>query len=567
MKKRAKAAPARAGKSAARTGGKKRARATSPAALRRLRERLRETEETLDALRTGTLDAIVVDGPRGRQIYSLAGAEQPYRVYVEQMQEGAVTVAADGVILYCNRRFAEMIGRPLERVISSALGDLLPGGTWAELAGAFAGNGAVKHESLLRAADGRERPVRLTGSRLPSEESAVMCLMVTDLTEQKEQRDLQLAKEVAEKANFAKDAFLAALSHELRTPLTPVLMAVEALEKDPSFPAVFRRQFSMIRRNVELEARLIDDLLDLTRIARGKLELVAAPLDLRAVVDLTLDICRPEIEARRQILDLSLDALQTQTTGDAVRLQQALWNLIRNASKFTSPHGRIRVSTANPAPDRFRLEVQDSGIGFAAETAQRLFTAFEQGGRQITRRFGGLGLGLAITRSIVEGHGGTVQASSPGLGQGATFAVELPLHPVPLAERAPAGRPPAPAAGRALKLLFVEDHADTRLSLQLLLAHQGHEVLAVGSAEEALEAAAGERFDAVLSDLGLPDRSGLELMRELRDRFGLTGVAMSGYGMEEDVAKSRAAGFSQHLTKPIGLEQLRRVLRELGAAP
>ena len=534
--------------------------------LRLLQQQLQEAQETLEAIRTGEVDAVVVTGAKGSKVYSLAGAEQPYRVYVEQMKEGAVTVSAEGVILYCNSRFAEMIGQPLERVISSALLHYLSSESWIELAKVFQDdNCGVKHEADLHCIGHRVLPVNLTASRLPLEGQDVMCLVVTDLTMQKEQGELQLAKELAEKANVAKDAFLAALGHELRTPLTPVLLAVGALENDRNFPAALRQQFSMMRRNVELEARLIDDLLDLTRIARGKLELQTGDVDFRDVLTLAIDICRPESEAKRQRLEVKIDAAETKTVGDAVRLQQAIWNLIRNASKFTPPSGTITVHMSNPAAGALALTVKDNGVGFDPRSAPKLFDAFEQGGKHITRRFGGLGLGLAITKSIVDAHGGRVWAISAGSDRGATFTLELPLTPG-TAREFPNGNGTAatPEKDHGMRILFVEDHRDTRLSMEMLLRRQNHTVSSASTAQEALDLAAREKFDVVLSDLGLPDMSGIDLMRMLRDRFGLRGVALTGFGMEEDVARSREAGFTHHITKPLRLDQLRRVLRDFG---
>lgn len=532
--------------------------------LQRLREQLEEAQSTLEAIRTGEVDAVVVTGAKGSQVYSLAGAEQPYRVYVEQMKEGAVTVSSDGMILYANNRFAEMIGSPLERVISTALPHYLSTGVWAEISGVFAnGTHGVKHEGELHGAGSRPLPVNLTASRLSLDGQEVMCLVVTDLTTQKEQAELQLAKELAEKANLAKDAFLAALSHELRTPLTPVLLSVGVLENDPSFSAPLRQQFSMMRRNVELEARLIDDLLDLTRIARGKLELQKGDVDCREVLNLAIDICRPEIEAKRQRFEVKADAAETRTLGDGVRLQQAIWNLVRNASKFAPPGGSISVQMSNPSPGALALTVKDDGVGFEPKSAAKLFEAFEQGGRHVTRRFGGLGLGLAITKSIIDAHGGRVWAVSLGQDRGATFTLELPLKPG-IGKESPDGKGVAAAPGKesGLRILFVEDHRDTRLSMEMLLRRQNHTVSSASTAQEALDLAEREKFDVVLSDLGLPDMSGIDLMRQLRDRFGLRGVALTGFGMEEDVARSRAAGFTHHITKPLRLDQLRRVLRE-----
>ena len=533
-----------------------------------LHQKLREAQETLDAIRNGEVDAVVVNGAHGKQVYSLTGAEQPYRVYVEQMQEGAVTVSPDGLVLYCNRRLAEMLNVPLEQAISSKMAKYLSDDAWKRIAKVFQNSsGVVKHETMLRCRDGSELPVHLTASRLPMEEKGLMCLVVTDLTAQKEEAKLRLAKELAEKANATKDAFLAALSHELRTPLTPVLMSAWAMETDEELPTRVRREISMIRRNIELEARLIDDLLDLTRIARGKLELQVGAMDFHSVLRQSIEICRPDSEAKELTVQLSLRAKQTRTEGDAIRLQQAIWNLLRNAVKFTPRGGSIMIRTSNDQQDHIVLEVQDTGIGFDAHTRNRLFEAFEQGNRSITQRFGGLGLGLAITQSIVESHGGSVRGESKGPGRGATFILQLPLRPASPDTGTWVPHSASPVAERiGLRLLLVEDHVDTRRSMEFLLARHRHVVKSAASAREALELAANNKLDLVISDLGLPDQNGLELMKQLRDRFGLKGIGVSGYGMEEDIAKSRAAGFVCHLTKPISMDRLRQAIADSAKA-
>lgn len=534
----------------------------------RLQHAFREAQETLDAIRAGEVDAVVVAGKHGDQVYSLAGAEQPYRVYVEQMQEGAVTVTADGMILYCNQRFATMARIPLGRAISAALQPFITAQTWAEISAIFTGEPeVVKCEAVLRDAQGGSLPVLLTSSRLPIGADQVMCLVVTDLTSHHEQAELRLGKELAEKASLAKDSFLAALSHELRTPLNPALIAAVALEQDESLPPGARQDLAMIRRNIELEARLIDDLLDLTRIEQGKFDLQLGVVELHAVVLQALEVCRPEIEAKRQQIALHLDAQTTVTAGDAVRVQQVIWNLLRNAAKFTPEGGSIVVRTTNAASDRLSVEVEDSGIGFAPETAPSMFLPFQQGGRHITRQFGGLGLGLAISRSIAEAHGGTIRARSAGPGRGATFTLELPIRATAPAPVAAPSAPAPSAASAGLRLLLVEDHRDTRISMQFLLQRAGYRVAGAETAAEAKALAARQAFDVVVTDLGLPDQSGIELMRELRDRHGLPGIATSGYGMEHDLARSREAGFVHHFTKPINLQQLRRALDELHARP
>jgi PAS domain S-box-containing protein len=533
--------------------------------LEKLQNQLREAQETLDAIRNGEVDAVVVSGAHGNQVYSLAGAEQPYRVFVEQMQEGAVTVSTDSVILFCNRRLAEMLKAPMERVIGAALSSYFHGDAWRHISKVFsAGVGVVKYESVLTCADGGSLPVHLTANRLPMDGQDVMCLVISDLTSQKHESQLRLDKEVAEKANATKDAFLAALSHELRTPLTPVLVLTQELEKDLELPERVRDGMTTIRRNIELEARLIDDLLDLTRVARGKMELHLEALDFHELLRQAVEICRSESDAKDQIIQLRLNATQTRIQADGVRINQAIWNLIRNAVKFTPPGGTIVLKTSNPGRNgELMLEVADKGIGFAPEMSSRLFEAFEQGDRQITRQFGGLGLGLAITKSIVSAHDGKVSAYSAGPGKGATFRMELPanINANAAADAGP-GVPSPVKVREGLKVLLVEDHLDTRKSMEFLLARYKYVVKSAGSAEEALALAEQHPFDLVISDLGLPDASGLELMKQLRDRFGLKGIGVSGYGMEEDIALSHAAGFTHHLTKPITMDRLRTAIAE-----
>ncbi len=536
--------------------------------FRQLQATLIEAQETLDAIRSGAADAVVVSGPAGSQVYSLVGAEQPYRVYVEQMQEGAATVTADGVILYCNRRFAEMTGVPLERAISSRITNYLAGADWEKLLEVRSANSdtaAIKHECTFVAPAGATLPVHVAASNLPTENESLLCLVVTDLTQHKERMQLQVAKELAEKANIEKDNFLAALSHELRTPLTPALIAAASLAGDATLPDLTRQALSMIRRNIELEARLIDDLLDLTRIARGKLELNLAASDLHAALHQAVEICQGEVDAKQQTLNLELNATRTRAAADAVRLQQAFWNLIRNAVKFTPEGGTITVRSENDAEGTFRLEVSDTGIGFDPAITDKIFQAFEQGDRRITRQFGGLGLGLAISKSIIALHGGSLGAHSDGPYRGATFTVELPVSTdVGTTGQATVLTPPGvDGDAQQLRILIVEDHPDTRRGMQRLLETFRHKVKTAASANEALHLASIEPFDLVISDVGLPDQSGLELMRELHSKYHLKGICVSGYGMEEDITNSLKAGFTHHLTKPINLDKLNSVLREL----
>ena len=405
-----------------------------------------------------------------------------------------------------------------------------------------------------------ERSIRYSIQQRKSQDQQIKLLME------------QAARTQAEAANRAKDQFLAVLSHELRTPLTAVLMSASALEQDQQIPARSRELMSIIKRNVDLEARLIDDLLDITRITRGKLELRKEVVDLHQQIHEAVDTCcGSEIQQKNISVSIHTDAARHHVFGDPARLQQVLWNLIKNAVKFTPERGRIEIKTSNVSsgstpptagntqhsPDRIIIEVKDTGIGIEPEALPKIFNAFEQAGRKITREFGGLGLGLAICRALVEMHGGAIRAQSAGHNQGATFIVELPLASV-ASQRNGNGQPSAPTQvpDRGVCILLVEDHTDTARAMTTLLHRRGYDVRRAASMAEALKAADTTDFDVLVSDIGLPDGSGLELMRQLLTRRPVKGIALSGFGMEEDVNKSRQAGFSEHLTKPIDFKQL-----------
>jgi two-component system CheB/CheR fusion protein len=240
-------------------------------------------------------------------------------------------------------------------------------------------------------------------------------------------QEIDRARAEAEAAGRAKDKFLAVLSHELRTPLTPVLMALGVLMRQKDLPPSAAEALEMIRRNVQIEAHFVDDLLDLTRITRGKLELVRERMDVHEAVRHAIEVTTPDIQAKEQHLEVALRADSHTLRGDATRLQQVFWNLLKNASKFTPTGGKIQVASRSE-PDRLAIEISDTGIGFASEAAGHIFDAFAQANESITREFGGLGLGLAISKATVDAHGGVLRAESAGPGQGATFVVELPLE-------------------------------------------------------------------------------------------------------------------------------------------
>jgi PAS domain S-box-containing protein len=397
-----------------------------------LKTHLQEAQETLEAIRTGAVDALVVAGPNGNQVYSLSGAEQPYRVYVERMQEGAATISDKGVILYANRRFADMMNKPLEHVIGSEIAAYLGETAWKKIHGVFKNaDDVVKFESVFKTENGADLPVHLTASQLPLVDQNVLCLVVTDLSTQKQNEELRLAKEVAEKANKAKDDFLAALSHELRTPLNPVLLLASDGAEDPELPSRTRADFATIRDNIELEARLIDDLLDLNRIVHGKLGLDLKYGDCHEVLDNALAIVEPELRKKKISLVLNLEKKSCEVNADRTRLQQVFWNVLKNAAKFTPERGEIKVTTSI-APDKkhWVVSVADTGIGMTRDEIQKIFEAFAQGEHANNagpHQFGGLGLGLSISKMLIKMHNGSIQAHSDGPGKGATFTIQLPL--------------------------------------------------------------------------------------------------------------------------------------------
>jgi len=364
---------------------------------------------------------------------------------------------------------------------------------------------------------------------------------------------LEQQKDAAEAANRTKDNFLAMLSHELRTPLTPVMAALDTLEADGSRSSGSKNSLAMIRRNVELESQLIDDLLDLTRIAKDKLQLRFGPLDSHEVINNVVEICRPEAQARNLTLQLNLRAGTHHVLGDAAKYQQIVWNLLKNAVKFTAENGEITISSSNPEPQLLAIAVHDTGIGIEPEVMNRIFDPFEQGECAFQRRYGGLGLGLAISKSLAQAHGGTLIARSEGHDRGSTFILTMKTVPAP--PRIVKLTSPVPES-RPLRILLVDDHQDTCVALERLLVRRGHLVAAAHNVRSAMETATRNSFDLFISDIALPDGTGTELMTYLHAISRIPGIAISGFGMNGDIEKSIDAGFAEHLVKPVKMENL-----------
>ena len=547
--------------------------ATLLAANAELRVRLEEAEETLRAIRSGDVDALVVEGPAGSQVFTLQGVDAQSNQFrgeiLAQISDAVVAVDNEERITYLNAAAERQYGVVASEVLGRYLRELWTS-QWPREADKVAAQNALietgswRGESVHRKRDGERIHV----------ESAVICLhdsagaeigylaTIRDITQRKDTEErLRRAAEEAEAASQAKDDFLAALSHELRTPLTPVLMTAAAMELDPELPDATREQLSMIRRNIQLEARLIDDLLDLTHITRRTLQIHRVVVDVHELLGHSEEIVRSEAVDQGRIVEFRLEAREHHVMADPTRLQQVFWNLIKNALKFSEDGGRVTVRTLNPGPQRFAVCVADNGIGIAREALDRIFSAFDQGDLKGRHRFGGLGLGLAISKGIVDLHSGTLRVESEGLGRGATFTVELETTVPEHHREAPS--PTLPAQTRPIRLLIVEDNEPTRATMKRLLERSGYRVCTAATVSEALAVASANKCDVLVSDLGLPDGSGLDLMREIHQRYGWPGIALTGYGMEEDIRRVTECGFRAHLVKPIDIAQLRMTIERL----
>jgi len=537
-----------------------------------LRARLEAAEETLRAIRADEVDAVIVKQGDTEQVCTLQGADQAYRTFVELMCQGAATVAADGSVLYCNRHFAELLRSPLDAAIGASIYEFVAPadeGSLRALIWEGLSSSCTARSAQLRRRDGMPISVVLTATPLNMDGVSGLCLVVTDLTDRE-------ARITAEAANRAKDRFLAALSHELRTPLSPIVMTVAALEMDANLPTNVREDLAMIRRNVELETRLIDDMLDLSRVITGKLRLRLEPVNMRGLIENVLKMVKSDVNRRSLQVQCKWAAHSDRVHGDPVRLQQVIWNVIKNAVKFSKERGTIEVrlltaaAAAAPAADEqtLRLEIEDHGIGIDPAMLPGIFDAFEQGDAAISSQAGGLGLGLAIAKAIVEMHGGTMTAASDGIDKGTTVSVVLPTCTLDLPTRADTSAATTNIGRRdskRLRLLLVEDHSETALVLARLLQRYGHEVEVAGTVASALQLVATSPFDLILSDIGLPDGTGHELMQQVAQKYQIPGVALTGYGMEDDLNRSRDVGFAAHVVKPVDIAQLQSVIERVSA--
>jgi PAS domain S-box-containing protein len=509
----------------------------------------------------------------GSTTSALYDTAEQFRILVDSVEEYAIYILdPNGNVVTWNTGAQKIKGYTAEEIIGKNFAnfytaeDVAAGKPQRNLREA-ARHGYIRDQGLRVRKDGStfEAEVVLTALRDDKGKIRGYSKVTRDITAQIRSREFEAEKIAAQRASKAKDDFLAALSHELRTPLTPALAAATYLEDNAEkIPQEFVEDVQLIKRNVKLQARLIDDLLDLTRITRGKLRLDLESCDAHNIIHNAIEIARSAIAAKKLHLSNQLDAKEHHILADCIRLQQVFWNLINNAVKFTPPSGQIAIRTFNDDAGRFHFEITDNGIGIERERLASLFTPFEQADASVTRQFGGLGLGLAISKHLVDLHRGTIEAESRGRSFGATFRIILDTAPEPAATT-DVNRRASKHPSKPLRVLLVEDHRDTRHVLARLLIHFGHEVVTAENIRRALQILGTGEIDVLLCDIGLPDGSGYEVVAQARRKRPIKAVAITGFGTEEDVRRSKEAGFDFHLVKPVDLHDLQTVLEQLAA--
>jgi PAS domain S-box-containing protein len=428
--------------------------------------------------------------------------------------------------------------------------------------------GLANHTVLIRR-DGREIPIDDSGAPIRQKDGGILgvVLVFRDFSEQKKADEAILAvKNQLEKANQAKDEFLAALSHELRAPLTPIIATLDRWQAQKQLGSEMLADLNMLRRNAALEARLVDDLLDVARITQRKMPLSRQVVEIKILVRTALDMVNEEVRDRKMRIVFNAGSEALWVDVDPARIQQVFWNILKNALKFTQDGGSIDIEAAPTSGSWVSISFSDSGIGMSSQTLGRIFQPFEQGADELVRSYGGLGLGLAISKSLVEAHGGTISAASAGHGTGSTFLVMLPkaFRPAPFSPE-PASNSSSPVVLGSLKVLVVEDHEDTAIVMGRMLADMGHTSVPASSVASAVDALTREKFDLIISDIGLPDGNGVSLIHAVRAFCDAPAIALTGYGMREDVERCLKAGFNKHITKPVTFGSLRQIIAEVTA--
>ncbi|AFL72358.1 ATP-binding protein [Thiocystis violascens] len=567
-----------------------------------LRARLEEAEETVRAIREGEVDAVIVSGSQGDRVFSLMETENLHRLMVETMNEAGLAISTDGLLLYCNECAATLLKRPRNRLLGRRLDEFVAPRDLRRLHAVLATSPRETADDrvVFLAADGEEVPLHLWASRLDRPEEPLICLVGTDLTRLEADRALVAQLEKQQRAIFAsraealelmaeaveareqaaqsarelqesdqrKDAFLATLAHELRNPLAAILNALEILRQSDVRDPLANRAREVMERQFAHLARLVDDLLEVSRITRGKIALRREPVELATIIDSAVETVRPLIDAAQQRLRVKLPRQPLWLGADQMRLAQVFGNLLNNATKYTGAGGEIRLDVRRQN-GAVRVTVRDTGVGIPADLLPRVFDLFQQGDPDQLRVHGGLGIGLSLVRSLVELHDGWVEARSAGPGQGSELVVSLPLAKgrMRTSQRPAKPAPPRLRDGVGLspdcRILVVDDNRDAANSLAALLELKGGAVHVAYDGPSALAVMDELRPNLAILDLGMPGMDGHEVARRIRARpecRETTLIAMTGRCQETDRQGSLDAGFDHHLVKPVPLDVLDALL-------
>lgn len=586
-----------------------------------------EAKDALCAIRAGEVDALVVTTPDNTpRVFLLKGADEAHRILLETLNEGAMMIAPDATILYANRRLADLVGHPLSRVLGAPLTRFIAADSLVAFQVLLAeGSGGGKGEVVLVTARDERVPVMLS-LRAVGHETETFTVVVTDLSPLKAAQqalrrandelearvvartaeivrvNAALRSEIAERtrlteelqqkaeelvlADQRKDEFLSMLAHELRNPLAPIVMATEMLRHVGRGQPTVERYRTVIERQAKNLTRLVDDLLDVSRITRRSITLRLQVCELAPLVQSAVEAARPLVDAAGHSLVVQLPPWPVRLTVDPTRFEQVLVNLLNNAAKYTEPRGDISL-TASVADGELVIRVRDSGVGIPPDLLPHVFDLFVQGKRSLARSQGGIGIGLTLVKNLVEMHGGTVEAHSDGAGQGTEMIVRVPLV-ASQGDRRTSGQDPAHGDGSASgeasaagasrgaaievatgkRILVVEDNVDAAESLVDLLELWGHEVRSVRNGEDAVRVAEELRPHVALVDVGLPGIDGYEVARRLRRSAPpgaeLLVIGATGYGQDSDRQQGADAGFDHHLVKPLDADLLCRLLGDAG---
>ena len=537
---------------------------------------MREPEREEDLLRSVALEnARSILAARRRAEEELLAAkealresEQRFRAMFEQAAVGIAISELDGRLAEVNAKFIEILGYPAQELARLSAYDLSHpddvASTRAHVARLLAGEVPdYSYEKRYLRKDGRVVWTLTSVGLLrdPEGRPRQFVGVIEDITALKvAQEGERAARAQAERMSDLKDEFLATLSHELRTPLSAILGWSQVIASRRMEPEELKRAVQVIERNARAQTRLIEDLLDLSRITSGKVRLDVQPVEPAAFIEAALETVRPGAEAKRIRLEKVLDPKAGPIAGDPGRLQQVVWNLLSNAIKFTPAGGRVQVVLAR-VNSHIEVAISDTGIGIKPEFLPHVFDRFRQADGSTTRRHGGLGLGLAIAKHLLELHGGSLSAHSAGENRGATFTVYLPLtavhrgeaneeraHPTSAAQPAPVAVPDL----TGLTVLVVDDQPDARDLIQRVLGDAGASVVTAGSVQEALAMAERENPDVLVSDIGLPEADGFDLIRRLRSLGReMPAIALTAFARSEDRTKVLRAGFRMHVSKPV----------------